>query len=194
MKDKKYTVSNIISKRYSPVLFAEKPIEKEVLHTLFEAARRAPSSYNDQPWAFLVGDKFSNKNTYDLIFDALMTVNQKWAKFAPVLMVSLGEKISPTTGKENRYALHDVGLAMGTMLYQASELDVFIHQMGGFSHSKIRKNFNLPEKYEIGAAIALGYLGMEQDKYPEEIQKKEENILKNRGRKEFRDFLFYDTF
>src|SRR6056297_1130009 len=99
MENNKYAISENIGKRYSPVMFADRPIGKDVLDTLFEAARQAPSSYNDQPWAFLVGDKFTNKKTYDLIFDALMTVNQKWAKFAPVLMVSLGEKISPTTGK-----------------------------------------------------------------------------------------------
>ena len=194
MENKSYDISEIIDKRYSPVLFADRPIEKDILDTLFEAARQAPSSYNDQPWAFLVGDKYSNKGTYDLIFDALMTVNQKWAKFAPVLMVSLGEKISPTTGKENRYVLHDVGLAMGTMLYQASEMDIYIHQMGGFSHSKIRKNFNLPDKYEVGAAIALGYKSQEKEKYPKELVEKEENNLKNRTRKEIRDFLFYEKF
>jgi nitroreductase len=93
--------------------------------------------------------------------------------------------ISPTTGKENRYAFHDTGMAMGNLLIQATSLDIYVHQMGGFSRSKARDALNIPQNYEPVAMIAMGYKA-KQDGFPSKLIEREN---KTRTRKEIKDFV-----
>jgi nitroreductase len=178
-----------IQKRYSPVVFSNTRISDEILFKLFEAARWAPSSYNDQPWNFIYGRKGEDE-VYDILFDTLMDANKTWAKSAPVLALSVANMISPTTNKENRYAFHDTGMAVGNLLLQAAAMDVYVHQMGGYSKSKARNNLNIPKTNEPVAMIAIGYKGNLKD-FPEDIQKKEN---KKRVRKELKDFVWNKKF
>jgi nitroreductase len=177
-------ISTLIQKRYSPVLFDDQPISNELLYKLFEAARWAPSSFNDQPWNFIYGKKGEDE-IYDQLFDTLMEGNKEWAQFAPVLALSVANMISPTTGKENRYAFHDTGMAMGNLLIQATSLDIYVHQMGGFSRSKARDALNIPQNYEPVAMIAMGYKA-KQDGFPSKLIEREN---KTRTRKEIKDFV-----
>lgn len=182
-------VFKIIEKRYSPVIFVETEISDEVLFKLFEAARWAPSSFNDQPWSFIYGRKGKDP-VYDLLFETLMDANKKWAKNAPVLALSIANVISPTTKKENPYAFHDVGMAMGNLLLQAASLDVYLHQMGGYSKKKAKETLNIPKTYEPVAMMAMGYRG-EPEQFPQDLQEKES---KQRTRKEMKDFVFNREF
>ena len=164
-------IHSIIRERYSTVTFSSKPIEEEKLAALFEAARWAPSAFNEQPWRFIVGVK-GKDDSYEKIYNTLMEANQAWAKFAPVLVISIALKNSSVTGKPNRFAQYDTGMAVGNILAQATSMGLLVHQMGGFSVTNAKEYFDIDDKYEVMAAMAIGYKG-DIDLFPEDIQERE---------------------
>lgn len=143
--------------RWSPRSFADREVSPETLAKVFEAARWAASSYNEQPWRFFVGVRGSS--TWQKIFEALGEFNQTWAKAAPVLMVNAAHTKFARNGTPNRVALYDLGAAASYMTLQASALGLAAHQMAGFDTEKVRRALRIPEDYVMGAAIALGYQG-----------------------------------
>jgi nitroreductase len=147
----------VIMERWSPRSFDEREVSPADLKIVFEAARWAASSYNEQPWRFLVGRRDSE--TYQKIFSTLMEVNQQWARTAPVLILGVTKTKFSHNGAPNRVALYDLGAAGATLCYQATALGLHTHQMAGFSVDAARKVFNVPEDYLFGAVIALGYQG-----------------------------------
>ncbi len=177
-------INQIIHDRYSTVIFSSKQIEEEKLVSLFEAARWAPSAFNEQPWRFIVGIKNKDEN-YQKLFDALVEANQYWAGYAPVLVLSLATKKSSVTGKPNRFAEYDTGMAVGNLLAQATSLGLYVHQMGGYSVSKIRELFKLNDDYEPMAVMAIGYK-CDINLFPDDLQERE---LKKRFRKPLDDIL-----
>lgn len=171
-------IHQIIQERYSTVLFSSKQIEEEKLLTLFDAARWAPSAFNEQPWRFIVGIRGKDDN-YQKIYDCLMEANQNWAKYAPVLILTIASKNSSVTGKPNRFAQYDTGMAVGNLLAQATSLGLYAHQMGGFSVKNAKEFFEIGDDLDIMAAMAIGYKG-DFDLFPEYMQERE---LKKRVRK-----------
>lgn len=143
--------------RWSPRSFADREVSPATLAKVFEAARWAASSYNEQPWRFFVGMRGSR--TWQKIFEALGESNQTWAKAAPVLMVNAAHTKFSRNGTPNRVALYDLGAAASYMTLQASALGLAAHQMAGFDTEKARRSLGIPEDYVMGAAIALGYQG-----------------------------------
>ncbi|MGM0498331.1 MAG: nitroreductase family protein [Bacteroidota bacterium] len=182
-------VYKLIEKRYSPVTFSSQNVEEEKLFQLFEAARWAPSSFNDQPWNFIYGVKGKDK-IYDKLFDCLLEPNQMWAKYAPILMLSIANMISPTTQKENPYAFHDTGMAVSNLLMQATSMGLYAHQMGGYSKKQAIESLKIPKTHSPVAMIAIGYQGNAED-FPEELQQKGN---KERTRKMLKDFVFNSEF
>jgi len=176
-----YPIEEILRRRWSPKDFSQRPIEPEKLCRLLEAARWAPSCFNDQPWSFVVAPK-SDEANYEKILGCLVEKNQEWAHRAPVLMVSVARLAFEHNDKPNRHAFHDVGLALGNMLVEATALGIFVHQMAGFSPEKVRELFEIPEGYEGVAAIALGY--------PPEGEPSEESEPSPRTRKAIGTFVF----
>lgn len=150
-------VVDIILRRWSPRSYADRPVSSADLTKIFTAAAWAASSYNEQPWRFLVGKK--GDETYAGILDSLIEFNQHWAKTAPVLVLTVGKKTFTQSGQPNAYALHDTGAASANMSLEATALGLHTHGMAGLDKDKARANFGIPEGYEIGAAWALGYLG-----------------------------------
>src|SRR6056297_1409698 len=185
----KSNIHPLISKRYSPVIFSDKEVGEEVLNRLFEAARWAPSSFNDQPWNFIYGVKGKDE-IYNKLFDCLLEPNQMWAKYAPVLMLSVANMISPTTQKENPYAFHDTGMAVSNLLMQATSMGLYAHQMGGYSKEQAIESMKIPKTHSPVAMIAIGYIGNTED-FPEELQQKDN---KERTRKLLKDFVFNSEF
>lgn len=177
-------INQIIRERYSSVIFSSKQIEDEKLASLFEAARWAPSAFNEQPWRFIVGIKNKDEN-YQKLLDCLVEANQYWAEYAPVLVLSLATKKLSATEKLNRFAEYDTGMAVGNLLAQATFLDLYVHQMGGYSVSKVREFFNLNDDYEPMAVMAIGYK-CDIDLFPDDLQERES---KKRFRKPLDDFL-----
>jgi len=145
---------DIITNRWSPRTFGIAPVPDEVMHRLFDAARRAASSMNEQPWRFLYAHRGSDAHA--LLADTLVEGNA-WAKDAPVLMITFVKTFYDRNNKENKTARHDLGLAMGNLSAQATHEGIAIHQMGGFSPEKAKVNFNIPDGYEAVTAVAIGY-------------------------------------
>ena len=156
--DTQYPIDDLLSARWSPLAFSEKSVEPEKLRSVLEAARWAASSYNEQPWSFIVATK-DNQAEFDRLLSCLVEANQEWAKTAPVLMLSVAKLQFERNGKENRHAFHDIGAAASQLAMQATALGLFIHQMAGFDVSLSRSLYSIPEGYEPVAAIALGYIG-----------------------------------
>lgn len=151
-------VAEAIRERWSPYAFdREKPVEPAKLLACFEAARWAASSQNEQPWAFVVGDRDNAPETWRTLFDLLAEGNKTWAKNVPVLILSVVRLHFDKTGQVNPTALHCVGLAVQNFVLQAVELGLSTHQMGGYDRVKAREVFAIPETHAPVAVIALGY-------------------------------------
>jgi nitroreductase len=180
-----FPIEEVLRRRWSPRAFSERPIEPCKLRSLFEAARWAPSSFNEQPWFYLVATR-DKADEYAQLLACLTEKNQQWAHLAPVLLVSVAKLKFEKTGKPNRHAYHDVGLATGTMLVQATALGLFIHQMAGFVVDKVRELYGIPADFEPVAAIAIGY-PTDADVLPETFREQE---LGPRRRKPISDFVF----
>jgi nitroreductase len=180
-----YPVIDLIKNRWSPRAFSSNPIEEDKIMSLLEAARWAPSCFNEQPWNFILFKK-ENREEFNKIIDALSPRNQLWAKTAPLIMLSVAKIDFEQSGKLNRHALHDVGAAVTNLTFQATSLGLYVHQMAGFDSEKAKNLFNIPDSYEPVSAIAVGYYGNIED-LPEEFKKAESA---NRSRKPISDFVF----
>lgn len=161
----------VLADRWSPRAFANKPVETEKLQQLFEAARWSASSFNEQPWRFIVATK-DNEEEYARALGCLVEFNQSWAKTAPVLVLTAVRKTFSKNGKPNPCCEHDLGLAMGNLSAQATHLGLVIHQMAGVDRDKIRETYNIPEEFEPLTGTAIGYLG-HPERIPEAVQKGE---------------------
>jgi len=151
-------IHEVISHRWSPRAFDSRPVEREKLRSLFEAARWAASSYNAQPWYFIVGTKDEPEN-YKRVLDSFVEFNQGWAKSAPVVALSVAAHKMPHDGSTNRHAFHDVGQAAANLALQATALGLQVHQMAGIIPDKARELFGIPADYEAVAGFAIGYPG-----------------------------------
>ena len=151
-----HPIEEILKRRWSPRAFSDRIVEREKLQSLFEAARWAASSFNEQPWSFIVATK-DNSEEYAALLSCLTERNQQWARLAPVLMVSVGKLNFEKNGKPNRHAFHDVGMAVSNLITQATAFGLYVHQMAGFSIEKVRETYAVPDGFEPVAAIAVGY-------------------------------------
>lgn len=145
----------IFHERWSPRSFSHRAVSRESLAKVFEAARWAASSSNEQPWRFIVGLRGSE--TYDKIFASLVPFNQKWAGTAPVLILGTALANFARNGAPNTYALYDLGAAASYITLQAASLGLAAHQMAGFDQAKARELLGLPADCLIGSVTALGY-------------------------------------
>lgn len=178
-------VHDLIRHRWSPRAFDTRPVEPEKLRSLFEAARWAASSFNAQPWYFIVGTKDDPK-TYQLILDTFIEFNQGWAKGAPVLAISVAGLKFPHDGNPNRHAFHDVGQAAANLSIEATALGLMVHQMAGIDPEKARVNFGIPDGFEAVAGIAIGYPGAPES-LPDALRAREKAP---RERKPLESFVF----
>lgn len=175
----------VILKRWSARSFADREVTSDVLQQVFEAARWAASSSNEQPWRFLVGRR--GDATWEKIYAALAPGNKKWAHKAPVLILSTSHTRFSKTGAENRCALYDLGGAVSHLTLQAAALGLTTHQMAGFDQEAMRRAFEIPAEYALGAAIALGYQGEPAALGDDELIARE---TAPRSRKPLRDLVF----
>ncbi len=150
-------VHDLVARRWSPRVFADRPVPSAALHSVLEAARWAPSSFNEQPWRLIVATRRDNAEDYQRLLACLVPANQGWAKSAPVLMITVAAMAFEKNGKANRHAYHDVGLASAQLALQATDLGLAAHFMAGFDADAVRATFAVPEGFEPVAAIALGY-------------------------------------
>jgi len=181
-------VQGLLEKRFSPYAFSPRPVEPEKLRKLFEAARLAPSSYNEQPWRFVAARREDSEG-FGRLLDTLVEQNRAWARNAPVLVLSVAKVDFTHNGQPNRHAWHDVGQAAAYLTLQATELGLYVHQMGGFDPVKARQLLNIPEGYEPAAMIAVGYPG-ESESLPEALRQRDST---RRPRKSLDTLIFEGT-
>jgi nitroreductase len=147
----------LLTARWSPSDFLDRPVEPEKLRALFEAARWAASCFNEQPWRYIVATK-AQPEGFARVLSLLVERNQKWAKTAWVIGFSAGKKTFSHNGAPNRYGVHDTGAATANLAIEATALGLHAHFMGGFDIQRARAEFNVPDDFEIGAAFAIGYI------------------------------------
>jgi nitroreductase len=180
-----HPIHDLLRCRWSPLAFADRALTAEQLGSLLEAARWAPSCYNEQPWSFIVATR-DQPAEFDRLASCLVEANQVWARQAPVLMLSVARLRFDRNGQENRHAWYDVGQAAAHLTFQAAALGLYVHQMAGFSPEKARELFGIPATHEPVSALALGYYG-EHDHLPENLRQRERGP---RQRKALRNFVF----
>ena len=179
-----HDIHHLIAKRWSARAFSDRPISEEVVKSLFEAARWAPSAFNEQPWQYV----YAHHGTegFKKLLSCLSSGNQVWADSAAVLFVSLQRKYFNNNGKENPWACHDLGLANAQLLLQAVHYDIYGHLMAGFDKSMIKSALDLNLKSEPLCMGALGYLAKAEE-LPEPYKSRE---LSERNRQPQEDFVF----
>lgn len=147
-----------IVNRRSSRAYSHRPVEPEKIKSLFEAARWAPSSVNEQPWSYIYATQ-DQPELWAKIFETLNENNRTWVKEAPVLIVSLARKNFTRNGRLNTSAKYDLGGANALLSLQAVELGLNVHQMGGFDAHALRTNLNIPDTFEVEVIMAIGYPG-----------------------------------
>lgn len=165
------TVMDVIKERRSRRAYEDRPVEPEKIESLFEAARWAPSSVNEQPWMYVYATK-GQPELWRKIFDALNEGNKVWAKNAPLLIVSLVRKRFLRNDLLNHSAHYDVGAANAFLSLQATVLGLNVHQLGGFHAGTLVENLSVPEDFDPVTVIAVGYPG-EPDILPDHLKARE---------------------
>lgn len=149
-------VLDLIKNRFSPYEFTDKAIKEEELLLLFEAAGKAASAFNEQPWRFIYALKEDEEN-FNRLHECLVEGNQGWTKDVAALVFTVVSTKYAKNGNENSVAKHDLGLAMGNLTVQAQSMGIYLHQMAGINAEKAKELLNIPEGYEPVTAIAFGY-------------------------------------
>jgi nitroreductase len=183
-----FQIHDLLQNRWSPRAFSRQDVEPAKLRRLFEAARWAPSCFNDQPWFFIIGCR-GRGDASDRLFDCLIEFNQSWAVTAPVLLINVARTGFAYNGNPNRHAWYDTGQAMGNLLVEATHLGLVVHQMAGFDPELARAQFKIPDGYDAVAAAALGYVG-DPSALPEGVDEKKRD---ERERKPLEEFVFSDS-
>jgi len=145
-------VDELFRVRWSPRSFSSRAVPADVLEAILDAGRWAASSFNEQPWRFIVATKDDAKS-----FEALMPFNQAWAKSAPVLILTAARSNFSHNETPNGYAVHDTGAALAYMMLQATASGLAAHAMAGFDQAKAREVMGIPAEFQVGAVVAIGY-------------------------------------
>ncbi len=180
-----HEITGLLAERWSPRAFSDRMIEKEKILSLFEAARWAPSAFNEQPWRFIAASRIKPRE-FKKMLSCLADSNHVWAKRAPLLMILVVKNRFDYNGKPNRWAMHDCGLALENLLLEAAALGLQGHPMAGFSTDAVREYYGVPDDYEPLVAIAVGYVG-EPELLEGELRDRE---LDRRERLPLDDFVF----
>jgi nitroreductase len=176
----RYPVHPLIRERWSPRAFAGRPVDRETLGSLLEAARWTASCFNEQPWIFIIARKEEDPATFERILHCLTPGNQAWAQNAPILMISLARTTFASTGQPNRHAWHDVGAATAQLTLQATSLGLSVHPMAGIDRDRIRTEFALPDDVDPVAGIAVGWAG-DPEMLPERLREREKAPRERKG-------------
>jgi len=187
--DTSVPVNTLIQRRWSPRAFdPNRNIPHETLLSILEAARWSASAANAQPWSFIVAPR-DNQAEFQKLLGILKEGNQTWAQHAAVLLLGVIAKYR-REDVLNRHAPHDLGMAMGYMVLQALEHDIYAHMIGGFYGDLARDAYAIPDEYEPFTAIAFGYKTEDLSRLTENHQRSEHAT---RQRKPLEDFIFNGT-
>lgn len=188
----RYPVLDVIADRWSPRSYSSRVPSTETLGSLFEAARLAPSAHNTQPVRFILARKTVG-TSYDRLFACLDDHNKVWAHAAPVLILAavMRQRFSQEKGGFVPYphAMHDLGLAVMSLILQSQSLGLYSHPMAAFDPQVAQREFSIPNLYEAGMVIALGYAGKADELAPS-LREKE---LAARVRRPLEEIVFEEN-
>jgi len=182
------SINRLATFRWSPRAFSSRPVEREKLVALFETARWSASAGNEQPWRFIIGQKPGE--SWMKILETLDEGNRIWNVTVPVLILTVGRRISSYNGNESGYYRYDTGQAVAHLSLEATHQGLYVHQMAGFSVEKAVSAFKIPEDYIPLVVIAAGYRD-DPAILPEKLRQRE---IQERKRKELRELVFEDSF
>jgi nitroreductase len=163
-------ILEVIQKRRSKRAYSDQQVEEVKIQSLFEAARWAPSSVNEQPWLYIYATK--GQELFTKIYGALNESNRVWVQNAPLLIASLVRNKFIRNDRPNGSARYDLGAANAFLSLQATHLGLNVHQMGGFDALQLRSNLNIPDEFDPVIVMAVGYPG-EPDILPEHLKLRE---------------------
>jgi nitroreductase len=187
MRTTNYPINDLILHRWSARAMSGEPISHEHLMSLFEAARWAPSSYNNQPWRFIYVTK--EDENWQKMFSLLVPFNQSWAKNASALILVISSKNYSHNNQPAATHSFDTGAAVQNLALQGNVMGLVVHTMEGFDFEQARKEFGIPEEYSIEAMVAVGKPAS-KNVLPQELQEKETPSQ----RKEIREFISQGVF
>lgn len=167
-----HPVHDLIASRWSPYGFSDRAVSTDELRSLFEAARWAPSSYNEQPWRWILAARDQDPDGHAKLLSCLVEGNQGWAKAAPVLALGVVSTQFSRNGKPNKAAQHDLGLAAGNLTLEATARGLVVHQMIGIEPEAARTTFGIPAGFEAFTGLAIGYAG-DPATLPEALQQRD---------------------
>jgi len=180
-----YPIHELLAERWSPYGFADRPISDADLSSLFEAARWAPSSYNEQPWTYFLATR-KTPEEFERLLSCLVAPNQTWAKAAAALVLGVVNLRFSQNDKDNRSAVHDLGLASANLVFEATSRGLSVHQMIGIIPDRARELYKIPEHSEAWTAMAIGYKA-EAEELPAALRERD---LAPRQRKPTGQFVF----
>lgn len=166
-----YPIESIFVHRWSPRAMSGEPISQEQMLTLFEAARWAPSTYNEQEWRFLYA--LRDTPNWPIFFDLLVEGNRTWCERAAMLCVIAAHKLFQRNGKPNPVHVFDAGLAFENLALQGAAMGLVVHGMQGFDFEKARTALAIPDDYAVCAMFAAGQPG-DPNELPEAMREREE--------------------
>lgn len=178
-----YEIDPVVLNRWSPRSFLEKDVPDDILFSVFEAARWAPSAFNFQPWRFIIARTKEDREKY---YSFIGEFNKTWCEKAPVLALIISEKPSDKNNRSNSF---DTGSAWGYLSLEATRKGLITHPMTGIDFEKARDVLKVPEDYDINALIAIGYQG-QKDELPDSLQKREQPSI----RRPLKESLFEGTY
>ena len=190
--DTRYPVLPALAERWSPRSFADREPESHKLQSIFEAARLAPSAHNTQPARFLVARK-GHGDVHERLFAFLDLHNREWAHGVPVLVLAavMRRRYNQAIADFVPYphCMHDLGLAVMSLIVQAQHLGLHCHPMAAFDPEKAQAEFEIPALFMPGMVIAMGYLG-EPDALPPALRERE---IGPRTRRPLEELVFEDA-
>ncbi len=180
-----HPIDELIARRWSPYALADQPVSDDDLRSLFEAARWAASSYNEQPWSYILATK-ANPVEFERLLSCLVEGNQPWAKAAPVLAIGCTSLRFARNNTPNAAAVHDLGLASASLTLEATARGLFVHQMIGILPDRVRELYQVPEGVQPLTGLAIGYVA-DPNVLPEAYRQRD---LAPRQRKPLAEFVF----
>ena len=177
-----YKVDNIFINRWSPRAMSGEEITEEELFSLFEAARWAPSSHNNQPWRFVYAKR--DTEYWKKLFNFLVEGNQAWVKNAAAVVVAISKSVSDYNGSFIRTHSFDTGAAWENIALQGSLNGLVVHGMSGLDYDKATSGLGLTDEFKVEMMFAVGKPGK-----IEELPEKLQEIEKPSGRKNISEFI-----
>jgi nitroreductase len=180
-----HPIHELLVKRWSPYAFTDRQVPDDDLRALFEAARWSASSYNEQPWRYIVATR-TDLQGFERLLSCLVEGNQPWAKAAPVLALGCTSLNFAHNGRPNTAAEHDLGISSACLSLEATARGLFVHQMIGILPDRARELYLIPDGFRPLTALAIGYLG-DPDTLPERYKERD---LTPRRRKPLAELVF----